>query len=73
MPFGLPLALSIHQGLIHIGKEDKNKTLQTMIIHMALDFVLRHDLPSILTLDAYFPCALIWFIRSGQSNFTSLW
>jgi hypothetical protein len=60
-PFGLPLALNIHQGLIHIGKEDKNETLQTMIIHMALDFALRHNLPCILTLDAYFPCASIYY------------
>jgi len=59
-PFGLPSALNIHQGLIHIGKEDKNETLQTRIIHMALDFALRHDLPSIFTLDAYFPCASVF-------------
>ena len=59
-PFGLPLALSIHQGLIHIGKEDKNETLQTRIIHMAMDFALRHNLPSVLTLDAYFPCASVF-------------
>jgi len=59
-PFGLPLALNIHQGLIHIGKEDKNETLQTRIIHMAMDFALRHNLPSVLTLDAYFPCASVF-------------
>ncbi|MEA1934226.1 MAG: hypothetical protein U9N60_07335 [Thermodesulfobacteriota bacterium] len=59
-PFGLPLALNIHQGLIHIGKEDKNETLQTRIIHMATDFALRHDLPCIFTLDAYFPCASVF-------------
>jgi hypothetical protein len=59
-PFGLPLALNIHQGLIHIGQEDKNETLQTRIIHMATDFALRHDLPCIFTLDAYFPCASVF-------------
>ena len=59
-PFGLPLASNIHQGLIHIGRNDKNETLQTRIIHMALEFALRHDLPSVLILDAYFPCASIF-------------
>ena len=54
-PFGLPLALSIHQGLIHIGQENKTKeTLGTRIVQMALDFAIRHNLPCILTLDAFF-------------------
>lgn len=57
-PFGLPLALSIHQGLIHIGQENKAEgkveTLGTRIVQMALDFAIRHNLPSILTLDAFF-------------------
>jgi len=59
-PFGLPLALSIHQGLIHIGKENENETLQTRIMSMAINFALKHNLPSILTLDAYFPCASVF-------------
>ena len=57
-PFGLPLALSIHQGLIHIGQENKAEgkveTLGTRIVQMALDFAIRHNVPSILTLDAFF-------------------
>jgi len=57
-PFGLPLALSIHQGLIHIGQENKAKenveTLGTRIVQMALDFATRHNLPCILALDAFF-------------------
>jgi len=61
-PFGLPLALSIHHGLIHIGEEDEanNDNLKTRIVHMALDFAIRHNLPSILTLDAYFPAASVF-------------
>ena len=57
-PFGLPLALGIHQGLIHIGQQDKaeesDETLGTRIVQMAIDFAIRHDLPCILTLDAFF-------------------
>jgi hypothetical protein len=57
-PFGLPLALGIHQGLIHIGQKDEaeanHETLGTRIVQMALDFAIRHDLPCILTLDAFF-------------------
>ena len=56
-PFGLPLALSIHQGLIHIGQEKEGnvETLGTRIVQMALDFAIRHNLPSVLVLDAFFP------------------
>jgi hypothetical protein len=57
-PFCLPLVLGIHQGLIHIGKQNKteenDETLGTRIVQMALDFAIRHNLPSVLTLDAFF-------------------
>jgi hypothetical protein len=60
-PFCLPLALSIHQGLIHIGHktgtEADKETLGTRIVRMAADFALRHDLPCVLILDAFFPGA----------------
>jgi hypothetical protein len=63
-PFGLPLALGIHQGLSHIDKENETDedqdNLKTRIVQMALDFSLRHNLPCILTLDAYFPCASVF-------------
>jgi|LGVC01.1.fsa_nt_gb hypothetical protein len=63
-PFGLPLALSIHQGLIHIGQENKGKgnveTLGTRIVQMALDFTIRHNLASVLILDAFFPGAAVF-------------
>jgi hypothetical protein len=58
LPFCLPLALGIHQGLIHIGKQDNaennKETLGTRIVQMALDFAIRHNLPCVLTLDAFF-------------------
>lgn len=57
-PFCIPLALGIHQGLIHIGKQDKaeqnDETLGTRIVQMALEFAIRHNLPCVLTLDAFF-------------------
>ncbi len=49
---------------MHIDKENKeNKAcdnLKTRIIRIALDFALRHNLPCILTLDAYFPGASVF-------------
>jgi hypothetical protein len=57
-PFGLPLDLKIHQGFVHIGKhqsaEDNKETLGTRIVQMALEFAVRHNLPSVLVLDAFF-------------------
>lgn len=70
-PFGLPLALGIHQGLSHIDKESETDedqdNLKTRIVQMALDFSLRHNLPCILTLDAFFPCASVFNLA------TSIW
>lgn len=64
-PFALPLALGIHQGLVHITKENEAESeaednLKSRIIQMALEFSLRHNLPCILTLDAYFPSASVF-------------
>jgi hypothetical protein len=57
-PFGLPLDLKIHQGFVHIGKhqsaEDSKETLGTRIVQMALEFAVRHNLPCVLVLDAFF-------------------
>lgn len=57
-PFGLPLDLRLHQGFIHIGQqnkpETKGPTLGTRIVQMAIDFATKHDLPSVLVLDAFF-------------------
>ncbi len=63
-PFGLPLALSIHQGQVHITDENEEKeekyNLKTRIVQMALDFAVKHNQPCILTLDAYFPGASVF-------------
>ncbi len=53
------LSLGIHQGLVHVNEEgnakESKETLGSRIVQMALNFALRHDLPSILVLDAFFP------------------
>lgn len=58
-PFCVPLSLGIHLGLTHIGEEEEEekskKTMGKRIVKMAIDFAQRHDHPSILTLDAFFP------------------
>jgi hypothetical protein len=58
-PFCLPLALRIHQGFIHIRQqnkaEGKAQTMGPRIVEMAIQFAIKHDLPSVLILDAFFP------------------
>ena len=67
--FGLPLSLGIHQGLDHITDEKAEKedcgNLKTRIIQMALDFAIRHNMPCILTLDAYFPGASVFHLANS--------
>lgn len=70
-PFCIPISLGIHQGLAHLNEKEKTKrkgekkkgneteTLGTRIVQMGLDFAIKHDLKSILTLDAFFP----WKVR----------
>lgn len=54
-PFCTPLELGIHQGSAHIGEDSDNKeTLGVKIVRMALNFALKHNLPSTLILDAFF-------------------
>ncbi len=68
-PFCLPLALAIHQGLIHIGKEtnkgNDNQTLGCRIVQMALDFSSQHSIPCILVLDAFFPTASVFNLANS--------
>ena len=69
-PFGLPLNLNIQQGTDHItddnaDPEDPETNLKTRIMQMALDFALKHNLPSVLTLDAYFPGASVFILANS--------
>lgn len=60
-PYCLPLFIELHLGMIHIGQEQASKTegksgtMGTRIVQMAVDFALRHNLPCVLVLDAFFP------------------
>jgi len=75
-PFCLPLNLSLHQGRVHIGEDQKKEdrlTLGTRIVQTAIDIAVRNDLPSILILDAYFPtgpvfrlAASVWSVALRQ-------
>ena len=67
--FGLPLSLGIHQGFEHItdetDEEEENSNLMTRIVQMALDFAIKHNMPFILTLDAYFPGASVFILANS--------
>jgi hypothetical protein len=56
---GSSVLLKIHQGLAHIGEDGKEEktpdTLATRFVQMVIDFSIKHNLPSILTLNAFFP------------------
>jgi len=76
-PFSLPLNLRLHQGFVHIGQgaksEENPQTLGKRIVQMAIDFAVKHNLPSVLTLDAYFPsantfklAASVWSVQLKQ-------
>jgi len=69
-PFGLPLNLNIQRGTDHVtednpDQETSKSNLKTRIVQMALDFALKHNLPSVLTLDAYFPCAAVFLLANS--------
>lgn len=67
-PFCLPLALRIHQGQIHIGKESTGTgkdTLGNRIVQMAMEFALIHDQPCVLILDAFFPSGAVFELAAS--------
>ena len=67
--FCMSLALSIHQGLVHIGlgsnTEDGKDTMGTRVVQMAVRFAMAHDLPCVLVLDAFFPCAAVFNLAAS--------
>jgi hypothetical protein len=66
-PFATPLALRIHQGFVHIGQGPKGSclTLGTRIVHMAVEFAMRHDILCVLVLDAYFPSSAVFILAAS--------
>jgi len=66
--FCIPLSLKIHQGLVHVKekkKKESNDTMGTRLVQMGLDFAIRHDLPCILVLDAFFPGAVVFILAQS--------
>lgn len=56
-PFCTPVELAIHQGGIHIGEKqspDDKDTLGVKIVRMAQKVALERNMPSFLSLDAFF-------------------
>jgi DDE superfamily endonuclease len=70
--FCLPLEARLHQGFAHLDPAPSSSTTDrdtqcVRLVHMALDFVRRHDTPAILVLDAFFAIRTVF----GLAN--SLW
>jgi hypothetical protein len=75
--FCLPLEARLHQGFAHVRDDDPGEaqrpTLAVRLVHMALQFAVRHDTPALLVLDAFFAiapvfqlAASIWALRLKQ-------
>jgi len=73
----LPLEARLHQGFAHVHDnepgEAQRPTLAVRLVHMALQFTVRHDTPALLGLDAFFAiapvfqlAASVWSLRLKQ-------
>jgi hypothetical protein len=73
----LPLEARLHQGFTHVHDDEtaeaQRPTLAVRLVHMALQFAVRHDTPSLLVLDAFFAiapvfqlAASLWSLRLKQ-------
>lgn len=73
----LPLEARLHQGFAHIQDDDTDEaqrpTLAVRLVHMALQFAVRHDTPALLVLDAFVAiapvfqlAASLWSLRLKQ-------
>jgi hypothetical protein len=67
--FCLPLAAQIHQGFAHLGTESaeeaKKETLGLRLVQQALDFSVRHGVPSTLVLDAFFSTGPVFALAAS--------
>ena len=77
----LPLEARLHQGFAHVHDDDTDEaqrpTLAVRLVHMALQFAVRHDTPALLVLDAFFAiapvfqlAASLWSLRLQQPVLT---
>jgi hypothetical protein len=73
----LPLEARLHRGFAHVHADETDEapqpTLAVRLVHMALQFAVRHDTPSLLVLDAFFAiapvfqlAASLWSLRLKQ-------
>jgi hypothetical protein len=67
--FCLPLEARLHQGFTHLETDRSSLTERdtqgVMLVQMALDFATRHDLGSILVLDAFFSIAAVFELANS--------
>jgi hypothetical protein len=69
--FCLPLSARIQQGFAHLQpegtepEEPEHETLGVQLVRLALDFALRHDLPSTLVLDAFFSTGPVFALAAS--------
>jgi hypothetical protein len=67
--FCLPLEARLHQGLAHLGASKSSPTDRdtqgVMLVQMALDFARRHDLLSIVVLDAFFSIGTVFELANS--------
>jgi hypothetical protein len=67
--FCLPLEARLHQGFTHVRDDETDEaqrpTLAVRLVHMALQFAVRHDRPSLLVLDAFFAIAPVFHLAAS--------
>ena len=67
--FCLPLEARLHQGFAHLDPKHSSPTERdtqgVLLVQMALDFATRHDLCSILVLDAFFSIAAVFELANS--------
>jgi hypothetical protein len=67
--FCLPLEARLHQGFAHLGASKSSPadrdTQGVMLVQMALDFARRHDLLSIVVLDAFFSIGAVFELANS--------
>ena len=67
--FCLPLEACLHQGFAHLGTGQSNATDRDtqglMLVQIALDFARRHDILSIVVLDAFFSIGAVFELANA--------
>jgi len=67
--FCLPLEARLHQGFAHLGADKSSPTDRdtqgVMLVQMAMDFAQRHDILSIVVLDAFFSIGAVFELANS--------